>query len=155
MRILQRNLLYCGAFVGIMVAPAYATVSISALSPSVRSPQLIGTSITWTATATGTAVGTLGFQFNVAAPGQPLSMIKDFNVGKARLGSWTSLPFVWVPTGVEGVYSIQVVIKDFTSGETASKTVKFQITPLVTGSTPVVVPTSNPMIALFSTPACN
>ena len=31
---------------------------------------------------------------------------------------------------------------------------QFQVTPLVTGSTPVAVATANPLVALFSAPAC-
>jgi hypothetical protein len=81
-------------------------------------------------------------------------MARDFNVGTLNSGVWTSQPFVWTPTATEGVYQIQVIIKDFASGETASRTVKFQVNPLVTGSSPVVVVTANPLVALFSAPSC-
>jgi hypothetical protein len=81
-------------------------------------------------------------------------MVKDFNAGTQAAGTWTSQPFVWTPTGVEGVYEIQVTIKDFTSGETATKTAKYQIGPLVTGDSPVVVATANSLVALFSAPSC-
>jgi arylsulfate sulfotransferase len=120
----------------------------------VTSAQRIGTPIKWTVTATDSNSGPLTFQFNVAPPGVPLALFKDFNAGTLNLGTWTAQPFAWVPTGVEGTYQIQVVIKDFTSGETASKTLKFQVNPLVTGSTPVVVATANPLVALFSAPSC-
>ena len=145
---------YAAALLAMLCAPAYATVQILSVGSSVASPQPIGTSITYTVTATDTNPGPLTFQFNVAVPRQPLALVKDFNAGIASSGIWTSLPFVWTPTGVEGAYQIQVVIKDFASGETASKTVKFQVTPLVTGSTPVVAPTANPLVALFSAPSC-
>ena len=145
----------CAAgLVAALCAPAHATVQISSVESSVASPQPIGTSVTYTVTATDTNPGPLTFQFNMAAPGQPLALVKDFNVGTFSSGAWTSQPFVWTPTGVEGVYQIQVVIKDFASGETASQTVQFQVNALVTGSTPVVVPTANPLVALFSAPSC-
>jgi hypothetical protein len=60
--------------------------------------------------------------------------------------------FTCEPT--EGVYSIEIEAKDFTSGQTATETVSFQVTPLVTGSAPVVAPTANPLVSLFSAPAC-
>jgi hypothetical protein len=127
------------------------------MTPSPKSPQLIGTPITWTATATDSNAGPLTFQFNVATPGGSFTngLARDFNVGTLSSGTtWKSQPFVWTPTQVEGVYQIQVVIKDFASGESTSKIVKFQVNPLVTGTMPVVVATANPLVALFSAPAC-
>jgi len=139
---------------GVLCAPAYATVAITAMTPSVKSPQLLGTPVTWTVTATDSNPNLLTFQFNVAVPGQALGLIKDFNVGTLAAGTWTAQPFVWVPTGVEGAYKVEVVIKDFTSGETATKTVVFDVTPRVTGATPVITATANPIVALFSAPSC-
>jgi arylsulfate sulfotransferase len=137
-----------------LCVPAFATVQITALTPSVASPQVIGTSIIWTAKATDSSAGPLTFQFNVAPPGGSLALVKDFNVGTSKRGSWISLPFAWVPTGIDGSYQIQVVIKDFTTGQSTSKTVKYTINPLVTGSMPVAVKTANPLVALFSAPSC-
>ena len=65
-------------------APAYATVAVSSLTSSVSSPQLLGTSVTWTATGTDTGAGPLTFQFNVTPPGGSLMMIKDFNTGTLK-----------------------------------------------------------------------
>jgi hypothetical protein len=81
-------------------------------------------------------------------------MVKDFNVGTLSAGTWTGNPFVWVPTGLEGVYKVEVVAKDFTSGKSSSKTVGFVVQPLVTGTTPVVRKMANPLVALFSAPSC-
>jgi hypothetical protein len=134
-------------------SPVSAAVTIVSLTPSPPPPQKIGKSITWTATATDSTAGPLTFQFNVAPPKGSLALVKDFNVGTFSAGAWTA-PFVWVPTGSEGTYQIQVVIKDFASGETTSKTANFKVSPLVTGGNPVVVKTSNPLVALFSAPSC-
>jgi arylsulfate sulfotransferase len=136
--------------------PASATVAIVSLKPSSKSPQLLGTSITWTAIATDTSTGPLTFQFNVAPPGGTFTngLAKDFNVGTQSGDTYTSQPFVWVPTKVEGAYQIQVVVKDFATGQSASQTVPFQVNPLVTGSMPVTAVTRNPLVALFSAPAC-
>jgi arylsulfate sulfotransferase len=134
-------------------APVFATVTIVSLTPSRPSPQKIGKSITWTATATDTS-GPLTFQFNVAPPNRSLALVEDFNVGKLKDGAWSAQPFVWVPTGIEGTYRVQVVVKDFGSGETASKTIYFRVSPLVTAGNPVVKATANPLVALFSAPSC-
>ncbi len=138
----------------VLCAPAYSTVTFVSLSPSPKSPQVIGTSITWIAAATDSKAGPLTFQFNVAAPNGSFTVVRDFNVGTMNGGIWFSQPFVWTPVGIEGVYQVQVVIKDFASGESASKTIRFQANPLVTGTNPVVVPTSNALVALFSAPSC-
>jgi arylsulfate sulfotransferase len=138
-----------------VASPAFATVSILTLRPSEQSPQNIGTAITWRATATDSNSNSLTFQFNIAPPGSTTyALVKDYDVGTLKSGTWSSLPFVWTPTGVEGVYTIQVIAKDFISGQTATRTAKFHVTPLVTGSTPVVIGTAHPLVALFSAPSC-
>jgi len=137
-----------------MCVPACATVQILSFTPSVKAPRVIGTPITWTVTATDSNTGPLTFQFNVAAPKHTRVMARDFNVGTLSSGVWTSQPFVWVPLLVEGAYDIQVIAKDFTSGESVTKTVMYTVNPLVTGSMPVAVATANPLVALFSTPSC-
>jgi hypothetical protein len=138
----------------VWAVPVLGSVQIVSMKPSVPSPQLIGTPITWTVTATDSSPGPLTFQFNAAAQNQVLSLVKDFNAGTLSGGTWTSQPFVWVPTGIEGTYQVQVVIKDFATGETDSQTTQFVVRPLVTGSSPVVASTANSLVALFSAPAC-
>jgi arylsulfate sulfotransferase len=154
MRTPRNGLLCLAALLALLSPPLHATVQIVSVTPSVRPPQVLGTSITWTVTATDSNPNPLTFQFNVGAPGAPVSLAKDFNAGTLSAGTWTSQPFVWMPTGIEGVYKIQVVIKDFKSGESATFTGNFQVNPLVTGTTPVVAPTANPLVALFSAPSC-
>src|SRR5580692_5278702 len=122
----------------ILCAPARATVSIVSMKPSLASPQKIGAIIAWVATATDTNPGPVTFQFNVARPGGTLTTVKQFNVGTSSGGSWTSLTFDWALTGMDGTYEVQVVAKDFTSGESASKTITFIVTSPVTGANPVV-----------------
>jgi len=137
-----------------LTAQAHGAVRIGSFMPSKASPQPIGQLISWQATAADSNAGPLTFQFNVGPPGGSLALVKDFNVGTLHNKIWIAQPFVWTPTGIEGAYQIQVVIKDFTSGETASQTATFQVNPLVTGSTPVAAATVNPLVALFSAPSC-
>lgn len=137
-----------------LCAPAHASVKILSLTPAVQAPQPIGTTVVWTVTATDSNIGPLTFRFNVTPPGGPFTLARDFNAGTFSSGVWTSLPFTWTPIAKDGVYQVQVVIKDFTSGETVSQKAQFQVTPLVSGSTPVAVSTANPLVALFSAPSC-
>ena len=134
--------------------PIFATVQIQSVTPSSLSPQLIGTPIIWNVQATDSNHNQLTFQFNVAPPNGTLAMAKDFVTGTKSAGVWSAQPFVWTPTGIEGTYQIQVVVKDFTSLESVSTILNFTVSPLVTGNAPVAVKTSNPLVALFSAPSC-
>jgi len=135
--------------------PLSATVTAISFTPSIASPQPIGSTITWTATATDTGAGPVTFQFNIQAPNSSaFVLVKDFNVGTLSGGVWTSQPFVWVPTGVEGLYKFQVVIKDFNSGSSATKATTFAVNPIVSGSKPAVASTGNTLVELFSAPSC-
>src|SRR5580658_1080732 len=155
MKTLNRCFFFTLMLIVVFCAPAYATVAIVSFTPSRKSPEPIGKTITWTATATDSNTGPLTFQFNILHPGKTeFVLVKDFNVGTLSGGIWTSQPFIWVPTDIEGVYQIQVVVKDFSSGETTSTTDSFTISPVVTGSDPVVVKLANPLVVLFSAPSC-
>jgi hypothetical protein len=134
--------------------PLCATVKIVSMKPSVAPPQLLGTVVRWTVTATDSSTSNLTFQFNVAAPGSStFSMVRDFNVGKLSAGVWTAQPFEWTSIAGEGIYTIQVIAKDFTTGDTAAQTANFRLQTRVSNSA-VVHATANPLIALFSAPSC-
>ncbi|MFN7998230.1 MAG: aryl-sulfate sulfotransferase [Bryobacteraceae bacterium] len=151
---MKKRLLFLTTLLGLSSLPAFCAVAISSVTPSPASPQPIGTPITWTATATDSGAGPLTFQFSVTAPGGVSAIVADFNAGTLSSGIWTSQPFVWTPTGIEGTYQIKVVAKDFGAGLSTTKAVQFTVNPLVTGTTPVVVATANPLVALFSAPSC-
>jgi len=136
-------------------APLWGGISGITLAPSAPFPQPIGTTITWTAAATDSAVGPVTFQFNIQAPNaSSFVLVKDFNVGTLNGGAWTSQPFVWMPVTIEGTYKIQVVVKDFVSGASASKTVTYRVNGIVSGGNPAVAATPNSLVFLFSIPAC-
>ncbi len=123
------------------------------MTPSVASPQPLGTPVTWTVTATDSDPNQLTFQFN-AALGNQFSVVKDFNAGTNSAGVWTAQPFVWTTIQAEGTYQVQVIAKDFISNQTATKTVLFTLTPLVASGNPVITSTSNPLVAIYSAPPC-
>jgi len=171
MQTFRKNFVCLGALMASLCAPVYATVNITLIKPSVASPQPIGTVITYTITATDTAANPVAFQFNVTAPGGTSMVVYDFNTGSGSSGTWTSQPMVWWPslcteqtqsTGVvaltcqpvEGTYEIEVTAKDFKTGQSSTKKAGFTINPIVTGTTPVVQATANPLVALFGAPAC-
>jgi arylsulfate sulfotransferase len=142
------------AIIGLAHAPLRATVAILSITPSVASPQPLGTTVTWTVTATDTNPGPLTFQFNTAYAQQSFTLSRDFDMGALASGVWTSQPFVWTTISGEGAYQIQAIAKDFASGETATSAAGFRLTPLDAGGLAAVNPTANPLVALFSAPSC-
>ena len=139
----------------------YANVTILSMTPSVASPQPLGTPVTWTVTATDTSSNQLTFQFNVcsgaiSACGVPgaYALAVDYNIGTLSVGTWTSQPFVWTTIQREGTYTIQVIAKDFTSGETATQTASYTLKALITAGTSAVHATAHPLVALYSAPKC-
>jgi arylsulfate sulfotransferase len=151
----NRYLVQAGIALSLSLAPASATVSVLTLKPSLASPQAIGKSINWTATATDTNPGPLTFEFSVAPPGSATYTVwRQFNIGTLTGTTWSPAGWGWTPTGPEGTYHIRVTAKDFKSGESATKTATFHVSPLVTAGMPVVVATANPLLPLFSNPAC-
>ena len=119
------------------------------LSPSLPSPELLGTSITWTATIQGGQQGhTYDYQFSAALQGQQ-QIVRDFDLPNS---------FTWAPWAVEGTYVVTVVARDITSmpyivyGPVSQQ---YVIQPIVTqsGGSAVNI-TIHPLVALFSAGPC-
>jgi arylsulfate sulfotransferase len=136
-----------------LCAPASAAVQIISMKASVKSPQPLGTAVAFVVRATDSNSGPLAFQYKIAPHDGAFSTVRDFNLGTVKGSVWFSPSFVWAPSSTDGTYKIQVNIKDFASGETATKTVRYTVTPIAT-TVPVVKPTANPLVALFSAPSC-
>jgi hypothetical protein len=132
----------------------HATITITSFTASLTTPQPLGTPVTFTATATDTNSGPLAFQYNISYSSNGYVMVSDFTPGAKAAGTWTAAPFPWTTIANEGTYHLQVVAKDFTSGQTATATLAFSFTPISTNKSFVVSPTANPLVALASAPAC-
>jgi arylsulfate sulfotransferase len=115
------------------------SVSLSGSEPTAT---LVGSPVTWTATAGGHGQAPV-YRFRVGPSGGPLHVVRDFS---------PSNTFTWNPMQ-EGSYDVQVSVKDSFSaatGETA--TASSTAGSRVVGSGAVVSPTSNPLVALYSAP---
>lgn len=130
----------------ILASRLTATVNVT-FTPSVASPQPVGTTITWTASATDPDAGAIDYQFSVSSNGQPFKIFQDYDVSNV---------FEWTPSFREGFFSIQVVARNITTRNTATMAVPFTITSRVApaGGQPVITPTANPLVALYSAPGC-
>jgi hypothetical protein len=111
------------------------------LTPSIGSSQPVGTSIKWTASASGS----MWYQFSVQPSGGAFSIVRDFS---------SSPTFTWTPID-EGQYVIRVVAQATGSPSTTLTTTQgFAITTRALTGFPVVTATSNPLVALYSAPPC-
>ncbi len=115
------------------------SVSLSESGPTVP---LVGSPVTWTATASGDGTSPV-YQFSVGPTGGTLQVVSDFS---------TSNSFIWNPMQ-EGTYDIHVIVKDSfsaTTGESADAT--YTAESRIVGTGAVISPTSNPLVALYSAP---
>ncbi len=86
------------------------------------------------------------YQFDVARSGSSaFSVVKDF---------YQSNTFDWTPVDHEGSYDVMVVAKS-SAGGSASSTETIFVTSRVSGGSPVVSPTHNSLVALYSAPPCS
>jgi hypothetical protein len=121
------------------------------LTPSVASPQMVGTTVIWTAAVNNAPAGhTYGYQFSVTFKGQ-MQVVQDFS---------STPTFTWVPSTVEGAYQFNVVARDTTTTPAvlfAPVSVSFTLLPWITAPLAAGVVTranSNPLVGLFSGPPC-
>jgi arylsulfate sulfotransferase len=140
MQILRRYaVLALWVVLGASLAEAQLTVT---LSTSLSSGQPVGTNVVWTASSNGSS--SVGYRFNVQPLGGPVRMLRDFSPTSTL--QWTSLQ--------EGMYLIIVLAADPSTGATGFQTSQFQFTSRIVNNTPVVSPTSHPLVALYSAPPC-
>jgi hypothetical protein len=138
------------AFVAILGLPFAGQAQTVTLAPGVTSPQMLGTSVTWTATVQNPVSGhTYGYRFSATYNGIS-QIVQDYSPANT---------FTWTPYTVEGAYKFSVTARDTTSTPYTvlpTAAVPYTLLPWVT--TPmaagVVNPTVHPLVALFSAPPC-
>ena len=104
----------------------------------------VGRVVTWTAQASG-STSTVWYRFRSARAGWSLQVIRDFSPPNT---------LDWTASENEGLYEIEVTARNNSTGETAVASVNYEVTPVVTGATPVITGTANPLVFLYSAPAC-
>ncbi len=134
-------LLFAVAVVGV-AAPAEAAVKVSFhASPVDLAP--VGTIVRWTGSASGGS-GSYWYRFRVRPSGGTLRVIRDF--GPSATLEWTSLD--------QGFLEMELTVQDRVSSETATATLSYRFLTRVFFA-PVVSPTSNPLVFLFSSAGCS
>src|SRR2546423_4946433 len=115
------------------------------LTPDRASGQSVGTTVRWTAIAAMPRGHAAVYRFSVGARGGALRMVRDFSPTPSF--AWTALQ--------TGAYTVAVTAKaGFAASSSVTARMAYLITSRVRGSAPVVTPTTNPLVALYSAPAC-
>jgi arylsulfate sulfotransferase len=130
----------CFALVGLTAANGM-TVAVSA---SVSSPAPVATPVTFSAVVSGEPTNNNWYRFSVSEGGGPFQIIRDY-------GPLSTL--MWTASDHEGTYEIQVAASNLNTGDMASGSATFQFNPIAIGG-PVISPTANSLIFLYSAPAC-
>jgi arylsulfate sulfotransferase len=125
-------------------APAEAAPTIQQLTPSLASPQPLGTTVTWTTVATDTDPGALNYRYVVIA-GPSTLMVRDYSLSES---------FDLTLADREGVFQIRVAVLNTSTHQAAQLTVPFEAHTRVLSGRAVVTATPNPLVALLSAPSC-
>jgi arylsulfate sulfotransferase len=139
-----------------MIAAAAACLPVCWSAPSVRivpalaSPQPVGTVIGLAALAKDEGdpfklFAKLRFRYSVSVDGSPFRVVRDFS---------PESDFAWRPELFEHEARVKVTLKNIATKMTAESELPFQIVARAMGQ-PVATPTANPLVALFSAPACS
>jgi hypothetical protein len=114
------------------IAQTVTAITIGSITPSISSPDTVGTSVTWTASATGGS-GAYQYQFSRTGPGTGGTAV----VAQA----WgTSNKWTWTPTSaMAGTNTIMVSVRNSDGTGTVSKSVTYTVSAASTSSNSVVM----------------
>ncbi len=129
----------------VTVGVAAAAVSIPSITPSLPAPQPVGTAVTFTVGSTDMDAGPIRYRFRIRPADGAFSTVRDFSIGTQ---------FAWTPTDTDGIFDIEVTAKNLSTGTTATSSFSYSVSPVAAGSTPVVIATRHPLVALYAAPPC-
>jgi hypothetical protein len=115
------------------------------VAPELPGPVPVGTPIHLSAMVAGEAPGTLSYRFRARRTGTAFQTVRDFG----------PLPTLdWTASEEEGLYEIEVDVRNRDTGEDASASGLYQFASRATDGVPVISATANPLVFLYSAPAC-
>ncbi len=125
--------------------PVYALTA--ALTPSFNPPGLVGQTVTWYASTDSENMSSMRYRFTARLETNTsgFEVIRDFSPDSA---------LDWTASEREGVYLIEVVAVDLSTGDSASAHERFRINSRIFGRQPQAFPTGNPLVFLFTAPSC-
>jgi len=117
-----------------------------ALATSVPSPTPVGARVTFTAAISDASGSNQWYRFRVRRLGGDYQMVRDYS---------PVFTLDWTASKHEGFYEVEVSARDLDTGDVSTSSSLFQFQSLVMGSQPLVSPTGNSLVFLYSAPACD
>ena len=141
------------------------------LVPSVPSPAPLGTVVVWTASVSNGSAGTYWYRFRTgkesirSVRAAPLPGLYRTDAGTdltaAVSGSLTMAvdygpnpAFTWSTIDREGLYRVEVSVRNKDTGDVATATASFDFTSLAGAQVPTITPTAHPLVFIYSAPPC-
>ena len=119
------------------------SVSLESFEPA---PISVGTPVTWNASMGEDTNGTIWYRYRVRGPGESqFRTMRDYSPDSQ---------FHWMPKLAEGNYDIEVTARNLDTGETSAALAGYEVLPLA-GDFPVITPTANELVFVYSAPACD
>lgn len=119
------------------------SVSLESFEPA---PVSVGNPVTFNASLGEDAGGTVWYRYRVRGPGESqFRTVRDFSPDSQ---------FHWMPRMAEGNYDIEVTARNVDTGETTAALGGYEVLAL-TGDFPVITPTPNELLFIYSAPACD
>src|ERR1051326_5304679 len=127
-----------------LVLPLRAAIT-PVLTPSMPSPSVVGAVVTWTVQATDTNPGPFWYRFRASPVNGDFKMVRDF--GPSNTLDWTTIES-------DGIYVIEAAVRNQVTGEIAYTSAPYEMRSRVIGQTPIVSPTANSLVFIYSAPPC-
>ncbi len=143
---LHRLCPWTSTILGLVVFPICAAAMSVTVTPLIDPPVPVGTMVTWAATVSDASDGTLCYRFRVRPFGGDFRLIRDF--GPQSYIDWTA-------TEHEGLYEMEVSVRNRRTGETQVNSVGYEMLSRVSAGVPVITATDNPLVFLYSAPTCS
>jgi arylsulfate sulfotransferase len=115
------------------------------VTTSADSPTPVGTMITFSAAVPDAPSSNLWYRFRVRRNTGTYRMVRDYGPGST---------LNWTASDQEGAYEMEISARDLDTGDESTTTSQFHFQSLVTSAQPVVSPTSNSLVFLYSAPSC-
>ena len=113
--------------------------------PSVASPALLGTTVTWDAAVPDMLPGSVWYRYRVRGPRDAdFRIVRDFS---------PQTSFQWTPALSDGNYEVEITARNIETGELAVDVQSFPLYSFGSGW-PAIQPTKNALVYLYSGPGC-
>ena len=116
------------------------------ISSSIASPMPLATPVLFSAASPDATSTNLWYRFRFREQGGDYQIIRDY-------GPLSTLQ--WTAANHEGIYEMEVSIRDLSTGDQSATSSIFEFQSLVTSGQPAATPTANSLLFLYSAPACD